>query len=641
MVVPETSIIIRTFNEEKHVKKLFDSLRSQNYNDFEIILVDSGSLDRTRDIADQYVDKMIRINSRDFTFGYSLNVGIKESQGIFSVIVSAHTIPTSDNWLGKLISPLRDNSIAMSYGRQIGCPTSKFSEVSDLLRTFGTKKKIHKPPNYFAHNGNSAIRRQLWEEHPFDECLTGLEDIEWARYWMDAGYYVVYEPEAGIHHIHEEQWNQIENRYYREALALRSMNRRLRRHIPVEIAKEFGNALLDVGVAIRPNRNEYTDLGGNFLSRSREIFHFRWRKGKGTFRGLVEGAAIQAPNFRESVFFERTTRHIVMSEPGRMTIVDKPIPQTKPGDVIIRVAYNGICGKDLALFDGAITHYKGESISYPIILGHEVSGYVVKTGANISHVKEGDRVVLESIKGCGRCADCQKTNLITCSERIELGMSGLYGGCSQYLNAPGSLVHKLPDGFRLDLASLSEPLSVVLKGVNRLPINRYSGPGGQKCAVVGAGSMGHLCSKVLRYMGHQVKAFDQDVNRRSYLADSGIAVSDKLSELETYDIIIDATGSPDVLAQIFEISPVGATILLLGLPHSYSGFTFEGIVNYDKTIVGSVGSGPLEFQQAIDLLPLLDVEELLQCILPMSEVAKGFDIFKNRQYLKVILQMEQ
>lgn len=158
MSAPETSILIRTFNEEKHLPALLASLGEQDYQDFEIVVVDSGSLDRTREIAAPIVQRLIRIKSRDFTFGYSLNVGCEASEGRFIAMVSAHTLPADNKWLGRLVEPLRQESAAMSYGRQIGVGSSKYSEIQDLDRMFGKRAKVLQPPDYYANNANSAVR---------------------------------------------------------------------------------------------------------------------------------------------------------------------------------------------------------------------------------------------------------------------------------------------------------------------------------------------------------------------------------------------------------------------------------------------------------------------------------------------------
>ena len=87
--------------------------------------------------------------------------------------------------------PLRDDKVAMAYGRQLGKPgTSKFSEIQDLRRAFGPDRQLLRPPRIFANNANSAIRKELWAQHSFDESLPGLEDIEWAQHWGHQGYAV-------------------------------------------------------------------------------------------------------------------------------------------------------------------------------------------------------------------------------------------------------------------------------------------------------------------------------------------------------------------------------------------------------------------------------------------------------------------
>ena len=241
MATPETSIIIRTFNEEKHLPGLLEGISGQDYRDFEMVVVDSGSVDRTRDIAGRHADKLLRINSHDFTYGYSLNVGLEASSGSFATIVSAHRLAVDDKWLGALIAPLREDNVAMAYGRQMGLEASSFGESQDLRRTFGSQRQVLKPPNFFANNANSAVLRELWRQHPFDESLPGLEDVEWAKYWMERGYDVVYEPQASLHHIHEETWPQVRRRHFREAAAARQIGTMGRGRVIPEVVKQGRN----------------------------------------------------------------------------------------------------------------------------------------------------------------------------------------------------------------------------------------------------------------------------------------------------------------------------------------------------------------------------------------------------------------
>ena len=144
MSQPEISVVIRTFNEEKFLPDLLDALNQQVYQDFETIVVDSGSMDKTRQIAAQKADKLLPIESHDFTFGHSLNVGIQEASGKYIAIVSAHTLPFNAHWLSNLIAPFHDHKTAMVYGRQLGGQQSKFSESRDMRRIFGPKRAVLK-----------------------------------------------------------------------------------------------------------------------------------------------------------------------------------------------------------------------------------------------------------------------------------------------------------------------------------------------------------------------------------------------------------------------------------------------------------------------------------------------------------------
>ena len=637
MATPEASVIIRTFNEEKHLPRLLDAMRGQAYRDFETVLVDSGSVDRTREIAAPFADKLLQINSHDFTFGYSLNVGIEAASGQFAVIISAHTLPTDENWLEALVRPLSEELTAMSYGRQLGW--QNFSESQDLGRIFGARRRVLRPPNFFAHNGNSAIRKDLWQEHPFDETLPGLEDIEWAKYWMLRGYQVVYEPEAALYHIHDENWRQVRRRYYREAVAARWIGIKGRRHALVDSAKELGFTFLDLGKALWQSGFNAETQEKTRASR-REIVLFRTNKAVGNFRGLLDGKTMQDPVSRQDMFFDRRGQAVVIHGQGRVSLEDVQIPEVKPGEVLIRTSYSGVCGIDLEMLDGTLGTHRNGTVKYPIVPGHELSGRVVATGPNVSLVKEGDAVVVENILSCGKCTECLRSNWMLCPDRDELGVQGRDGGYSQYVVVPGRFVHRLPPGLDLCKAALCQPLAAILKGLNRLSASWAAEPKIKRCGVVGAGSQGHMCARVLAARGHSVTAFDRDPLRRSYFEGTNIEVSDDLNRLGQFDALVEMTGDPAVLEAMLDNSAPGATILLLGLPYARRQFTLASVAAYDKTIVGSVGCSSQEFEEALKLLPELDVAVHLQCILPLDQFREGWEIVRQRKHLKVLLAVD-
>ena len=635
---PEISVVIRTFNEEKFLPDLLDALNQQSLQDFETIVVDSGSMDRTREIASQKADKLLPIESHDFTFGHSLNIGIQEAAGKYIAIVSAHTLPFNEHWLDKLIGPLHDNSTAMVYGRQMGGKSSKFSEMQDMRRTFGPKRAVLGPPKFFANNANSAVRKDLWLEHPFDEGLLGLEDIEWAKYWMERSYQVIYEPEAALYHIHAENWRQIRRRYYREAVAARWIGIKGTKHAIVNPALEAARLLFDWGIflyRVDARRSSATPFREMLLETTR----FRVNKSIGTIKGLLDGGIMENPNNRAEILFDRTCRAVVIHGAGEAKFEEIEIPEVKPGDTLVRVAYEAVCATDIEIYEGTLGYYKKGTAKYPIVPGHEFSGRVVQVGPNVNHLEIGDSVVVECIQSCGTCEACQRENWIACKHRIELGVIGRNGGYAEYVVVPGRYVHRLPPGFDLVKACLCEPLAVALKGLKRLRRTWRKRKAPKQCAVVGAGSLGHLCARVLQLWGHRVMVIDRNPDRLGYLKRSGFEVSNNLSHLNDFENLVEVTGNPEALDAILHESPAGARILLLGLPYAHGQYTFENIVAYDKMIVGSVGSAAKHFEMAIELLPQIETGPFAEKILPFSKFAQAWELAKSQKHLKVILEI--
>ena len=121
----KVSIVIRTLNEAKHLENLMKGIHEQNYQDWEIVLVDSGSTDGSLDIAERYGARIFHIPQKEFTFGRSLNIGCENALGDYLVFASGHVWPVTNNWLRNMIKPFEESSIAMVYGRQRLAPRGR------------------------------------------------------------------------------------------------------------------------------------------------------------------------------------------------------------------------------------------------------------------------------------------------------------------------------------------------------------------------------------------------------------------------------------------------------------------------------------------------------------------------------------
>jgi rhamnosyltransferase len=212
------ALIIRCHNEEAHIGRLLTGVMRQTRRPDEIIIVDSGSTDATLAIASAFAVKIEAIAPRDFSFGHALNVGLGASTSDIAVFASAHVYPVYDSWIDLLTAPFDDQSVALTYGKQEAPPEGRLSEQQLLARWF-PPRSVARQSDPFCNNANAAIRRQVWEHLPYDEDLTGLEDIDWAKRALDLGHALSYVAEAPVIHVHEESFGQIVNRYRREAIS--------------------------------------------------------------------------------------------------------------------------------------------------------------------------------------------------------------------------------------------------------------------------------------------------------------------------------------------------------------------------------------------------------------------------------------
>lgn len=215
---PTVSLVIRALNEADHIGRLLDSARAQTRRPHEIIVVDSGSTDDTVAVATSRGAHVVHIDPAEFSFGRSLNIGCKQAAGDILLFASAHVYPLNDRWIEQLVASFDDDEIALAYGGQTGDDRTKFSEFQ-VLRQWFPEQSDADQRHPFCNNANCAIRRRVWEQLPYDEDLTGLEDLDWANRARALGYRLAYVAPARVVHVHEESFTQTINRYRREAIA--------------------------------------------------------------------------------------------------------------------------------------------------------------------------------------------------------------------------------------------------------------------------------------------------------------------------------------------------------------------------------------------------------------------------------------
>jgi rhamnosyltransferase len=207
----KASIVIRAKNEERDIGDTLRRVCEQvGVGEFETIVVDSGSSDRTVEIARQFPVHLIQIPPTMFTYGRALNIGIEVARGDFVVCLSAHSLPASERWLANLLEGFRDPNVAAVYGRHLPRENATKLELFGMrLSGVMSDRPRRQTRDMMFSNANGAFRRHLTLEHPFDEIIPGAEDLAWADWAVRQGWAVYYEPRAAVFHSHGEPFGKL------------------------------------------------------------------------------------------------------------------------------------------------------------------------------------------------------------------------------------------------------------------------------------------------------------------------------------------------------------------------------------------------------------------------------------------------
>jgi hypothetical protein len=258
-------------------------------------------------IASRYPVRVVTVSPQDFTFGRSLNLGCRAARAELIVFASAHVYPVYPDWLERLLEPFQDGRVGMTYGKQRGDERTRFSE-GQIFQKWFPETSVAWQDHPFCNNANAAIRKALWRQHPFDESLPALEDIEWATWAMSQGRGLAYVAEAEVVHVHDETPREVFGRYRREAMALRKIHPHTQFRVTDLVRLFLANVVSDARHARREGR-----LG----KVATEVLWFRWMQFWGTYRGFsLVGPLTQ--ELRQAFYYPR--RHTDPSSEGPRNI---------------------------------------------------------------------------------------------------------------------------------------------------------------------------------------------------------------------------------------------------------------------------------------------------------------------------------
>ena len=277
------------------------------------------------------------------------------------------------------------------------------------------------------------------------------------------------------------------------------------------------------------------------------------------------------------------------------------VPEIGPDDALVRVALAGLCGTDYRIWSG------DRPVRYPLILGHEFVGRVEAVGANVSHLRVGQRVVADPNYSCGRCPLCLAGNRNLCPRRTTVGID-VDGAFAELARLPATCCWPVADSVSDDAAVIAEPLAVVVRAVNRGAPKPH-----ESAAVVGAGTLGLLAVQVLRAAGARVLVVSRSARRFALARELGATETHAVSEgplddvarrfsgREGVDLVVETAGTAEAVNHAVALVRPGGRVVLTGLPHEPTSMSFFPVVRHEITIVGSMIYQD-EFPQALDLL---------------------------------------
>ena len=215
--VPRVSIIMRSKNAETVIGQALVGTFSQDFREFELIVVDSGSTDRTLEIVSAYPHHLIRIEPTDYFPGRVLNQAIRESRGEILVFQNSDTVPLTTGTLGRLLAAFDDPEVQASFARQLPRPDADAWVRRDYAVSFPDADEA---PEWIPLSlPLAAIRRTAWERHPFYTDAWGSEDVEWGAWARQQDWKIAYVRDALVMHSHNYTLRQLYGRRFIEGEA--------------------------------------------------------------------------------------------------------------------------------------------------------------------------------------------------------------------------------------------------------------------------------------------------------------------------------------------------------------------------------------------------------------------------------------
>ena len=331
-------------------------------------------------------------------------------------------------------------------------------------------------------------------------------------------------------------------------------------------------------------------------------------------------------------------------EPQKFEVREMNFPELGPYDVFVENKACGVCGTDVHIYHGEAG---SAAVVPPVVLGHEFSGIVRKTGSKVTKVKVGDHVTMDPNMYCGQCLPCRMGRKQNCENLQALGVNR-NGGFAEYCLTPEAQCFTLDPKLDFDVGAMTEPLACVIHGID----NAHIQPG-QNVLVIGGGTIGLLMVQMARLSGASTILLSEPVEMRRKLglevgADFVIdpineSVPERIKELtgrEGADVVIECVGKPFAVEQAFSAAGFSANIVLFSVPAPDSTVPLPLFDVYKKElhICGSM-INPDTHQRAVNLLNSgrLEIKKLITHTFDIDHLEDAIKMQMSAESIKVIV----
>ncbi|NHT75534.1 zinc-binding alcohol dehydrogenase family protein [Rhizobiaceae bacterium CRRU44] len=289
---------------------------------------------------------------------------------------------------------------------------------------------------------------------------------------------------------------------------------------------------------------------------------------------------------------------LICNEPGRLSVIDRPVPVPAPGEVLVRIRRVGICGTDYHIFQG-----KHPFLEYPRVMGHELSG-TVESVPQGSKLKAGEAVYIVPYLSCGTCHACRKGVSNACQSIAVLGVHR-DGGMAEYLCVPeGNVVSA--GSASLDAAATIEFLAIGAHGVKRGSVSAAD-----RVLVVGSGPIGMSAIIFAKARGAHVTVMDVREDRLGFTLDrlgaDAMIMADASAEAEAsrmtggdfFDVVIDATGNAGAMQRGFGFIAHAGRYVLVSVVRTDITFSDPEFHKREATLFGSRNAQADDFAEVV------------------------------------------